>query len=137
MSDHLQPIQAAYVPPSNDVDDGDADHYNFDQPKQQPADEGLLYGQQPAFGGDQRVTQLLYGQQPPAQLTGDSQPEFNALSEAFVKATEQYEEHQKIAGDDMIAAREKFRQLEEQERLNPNNMLIRILVMCTNNFYGA
>ena len=52
-----------------------------------------------------------------------------------MKATEEYEEHQKIAGDDMIAAREKFRQLEEQERLNPNNMLIRILVICTYNFY--
>ena len=35
----------------------------------------------------------------------------------------------------MVAARERFRQLEEQERLNPNNMLVRILVMCTHNFY--
>ena len=35
----------------------------------------------------------------------------------------------------MLAAKEKFRQVEEQERLNPNNMLIRILVICTHNFY--
>ena len=35
----------------------------------------------------------------------------------------------------MVAAREKLRQLEEQERLNPNSMLVRILVICTKNYF--
>ena len=40
-----------------------------------------------------------------------------------------------IKGESLIVAREKLRQLEEQERLNPNSMLVRILVICTQNFF--